>query len=184
LRIILTVCFTAFLVLYLARAMRTNERGEFIKAGLVLGVSLYAYQVLGVSLYAYQVTRIFPVLVALASGLLIVFGVVRWLRDRSQSPHFIKTLLNSLVLTVLVAAVFVPMATFIRQYPEDYLRRTTGRLLGDDLIQETDAAGNLVERLPTPEEQAEAFNRNLGILADNIRRALLMYNFNGDVAWL
>lgn len=174
LRIILTVCFTALLVLYLARAMRTNERGEFIKAGLVLGVSLYAY----------QVTRIFPVLVALASGLLIVFGGVRWLRDRSQSPQFVKTLLNSLVLTVIVAAVFVPMATFIRQYPEDYLRRTTGRLLGDDLIQETDAAGNLVERVPTPEEQAEAFNRNLGILADNIRRALLMYNFNGDVAWI
>jgi hypothetical protein len=174
LRIILTVCFTALLVLYLARAMRTNERGEFIKAGLVLGVSLYAY----------QVTRIFPLLVAMASGLLILFSGIRWLRDRSQSPYFVKTLLNSLILTVIVAAVFVPMATFIRQYPEDYLRRTTGRLLGDDLIQETDAAGNLVERVPTPEEQAEAFNRNLGILADNIRRALLMYNFNGDVAWI
>jgi hypothetical protein len=174
LRIILTVCFTALLVLYLARAMRSNQRGDFIKAGLVLGISLYAY----------QVTRIFPVLVALAVGLMLTWAFIGWLRDRSRQPHFRRTLANALVLTVIVAAVFVPMATFIRQYPEDYLRRTTGRLLGDDLIQETDAAGNIVTRVPSDEERAAALNRNLGILLDNVRRALLMYNWNGDIAWI
>jgi hypothetical protein len=174
LRIILTVSFTALLVVYLARAMRSNDRGEFIKAGLVLGVSLYAY----------QVTRIFPVLVVLAAGLMIVFRGIGWLRDRSRNPQFRRTIVNSVVLAVIAGSVFVPMATFIRQYPEDYLRRTTGRLLGDDLIEETDAAGNLVERMPTDAERADAFNRNIGILMDNIRRALLMYNWNGDVAWI
>ena len=43
-RIPLTALFTALLLVYLARAMRFNRRSDFVKAGLILGFSLYGYQ--------------------------------------------------------------------------------------------------------------------------------------------
>jgi hypothetical protein len=81
-------------------------------------------------------------------------------------------------------SVFVPLLTFSLQYPNDFWRRTSGRLLGDDLIQTTDEKGNLVERVATLPERLEAFKQNWPILTDNIRNALLMYNWKGDVAWI
>jgi hypothetical protein len=57
-------------------------------------------------------------------------------------------------------------------------------LLGDALIQTTDAQGNIVDRVATLEERLEAFKQNWPILTDNIRNALLMYNWKGDVAWI
>ncbi|MEO0565498.1 MAG: hypothetical protein AAF125_25550, partial [Chloroflexota bacterium] len=44
--------------------------------------------------------------------------------------------------------------------------------------------GTITLREPTLTEQIEAFNANLPILGDNIRDALFMFNYKGDVAWI
>ncbi|MEP7292127.1 MAG: hypothetical protein ABI835_10100, partial [Chloroflexota bacterium] len=80
--------------------------------------------------------------------------------------------------------VFVPLFHFSVQYPEDFWRRTSGRLFGEDITRTTDANGNIVMRTPTLQERTEAFRQNVPALVNNFRNALLMYNWKGDVAWI
>jgi hypothetical protein len=174
LRIILTVVFTALLIIFLSRALRYNRRGDFIKSGLALGFGLYAY----------QAVRMLPVIVLIGVGLAILFRGIGSRFGRRGEWGLRLYIANLIVLVVISLAVFVPLLTFSLQYPNDFWRRTSGRLLGDDLIQTTDEQGNLIERHPTVEERIEAFQKNWPILTDNIRNALLMYNWKGDVAWI
>ncbi len=167
LRIILTVSFTALLIVYLARALRYNQRGDYIKAGLVLGFGLYAY----------QAVRMLPVVIVVGVIMAFLFKARGW-RERG------RYITNLAVLVAMALIVFVPLLTFSLQYPNDFWRRTSGRLLGDELIQMTDESGNLVERRASMEERLEAFGKNVPILVDNIRNSLLMYNWKGDVAWI
>lgn len=167
LRIVLTTLVTAALLIFLARAMRHNRRIDFIKAGLVLGFGLYAY----------QAVRMLPVVVTVGVGLAFLFHARTWLDRR-------RYLLNFGVLVLVAFVVFVPLFGYWLQYPQDFWRRTQGRLLGDDLIVTTDAAGNLVERSATVQERLQAFSENMPILANNLRTALLMFNWKGDVAWI
>ncbi len=174
LRINLTVLFTALVVIYLARGIRWNRRGDFIKAGLTLGIGLYAY----------QAVRMLPVVII--AGIVLAI-VMRWVMRRfgqGGGVQFGKTLFHFVVLVIISGTVFTPMLGFALQYPNDFWRRTSGRLLGDDLIQTTDSEGNLIERIPTLEERFAAFQQNVPVLLDNIRNALLMYNWKGDVAWV
>jgi hypothetical protein len=68
--------------------------------------------------------------------------------------------------------------------PQIFWQRTFGRLLGDDLIQTEDANGNIVMRNATFDERMDALKKNLPVLMDNLRNALLMFNWKGDVAWI
>jgi hypothetical protein len=167
LRIVLTPLVTALLVIFLSRALRDNRRGDFIKAGLVLGLGLYMY----------QAVRMLPVVVLIGIGLALLFKA----RSLRTAQLYVWHLA---VLVIIAGVVFVPMLGFAQQYPDDFWRRTSGRLLGDDLIQTTDEAGNVIEREPTPAERMAALRENLNILTNNIRNALLMYNWKGDVAWI
>lgn len=170
LRIVLTVIVTALLVIYLSRGIRYNRRGDFIKAGLILGVGVYAY----------QAVRMLPVVVIAGVLLAIIFALFR----SRRWEHISRYLVNLGVLVLFSFVVFVPMLGFARDYPEDFWRRTSGRLLGDELVQTTDENGQLVTREATIEERMSAFQQNFGILVTNIRNALLMYNWKGDVAWI
>lgn len=167
LRIVLTPLVASLLLIYLSRAMRHNRRGDFIVAGLILGFGLYTY----------QAVRMLPVVVVVGVGMAFVFHA-RNLRDRARYAIHLGAL-------VLVAfTVFVPLMRYWDQYPESFWMRTSGRLLGDDVIQEEDAAGNIVMRNATIEDRLDAFERNLPVLGNNLRNALLMYNWKGDVAWI
>jgi hypothetical protein len=167
LRIVLTPLVTALLLGYLASALRYNRRGDYIKAGLVLGIGLYTY----------QAVRMLPVVVVAGVGLAFLFKARSWL-DRW------RYLVNLSVLALIAFVVFVPLFGFSLEQPQYFWMRTFGRVLGDDVIQTTDEAGNLVERTATLPERIEAFQQNLPVLASNIRSALLMYNWKGDVAWI
>lgn len=167
LRIVLTTVVTALLLAFLARALRYNRRGDFILAGLTLGLGLYTY----------QAVRMLPLVVLAGVGMALLF------RARSGRAAA-RYLLNTAVLIVVAFVVFVPLFGFWLQYPEDFWRRTQGRLLGDDVIQTVNDQGQIVERQATVQERLDAFNRNLPILADNLRGALLMFNWKGDVAWI
>ncbi|MCB9453389.1 MAG: glycosyltransferase family 39 protein [Anaerolineaceae bacterium] len=167
LRIVLTPLVTALLLGFLASALRYNRRGDYIKAGLVLGVGLYTY----------QAVRMLPVVVVAGVVLAFLFKARSWL-DRW------RYVVNLGLLALIAFVVFVPLFEFSLEQPQYFWMRTFGRLLGDEVIQTTDDAGNLVERTTTIQERLEAFQSNLPILAGNVRNALLMYNWKGDVAWI
>lgn len=167
LRIVLTTVVTALLLTFLARALRYNRRADFILAGLTLGLGLYTY----------QAVRMLPLVVLAGVGLALIFRA----RSRRAAGRY---LLNTAALVVVAFVVFVPLFGFWLQYPEDFWRRTQGRLLGDDVIQTVNEQGQIVERQATVQERLDAFSRNLPILADNLRGALLMFNWKGDVAWI
>ncbi len=170
LRITLTVFYTVLLVIYFSRGLRLNNRGDFIKAGLILGFGIYAY----------QAVRMLPVVVVVGVGIAMMFSLFR----PGRWGQIARYAVNLAALVIVSLVVFVPMLGFSLQYPEDFWRRTSGRLLGDDIIQTTDAAGNLVERQATLQERVEAFSENIPVLLGNIRNAVLMYNWKGDVAWV
>jgi hypothetical protein len=173
LRIVLTTVFTALVLIFFVRALRTNQRGDFIKTGLALGFGLYAYQAM----------RMVPVVIILGGLLLLVFRLVGYFTRRAPI-HVWRTLWNFTVLVLIALVVFTPLLGFSLQYPEDFWRRTQGRLLGDDLIQTMNEQGELIQRVPTLQERLDAFRDNVPLLMNNIRNALLMYNWKGDVAWI
>ncbi len=166
LRIVLTPLVTALLVIFLSRALRTNRRGSFILAGLALGFGLYTY----------QAVRMLPVVVVAGVALAVIFKARTWGERRRYVQHLA-------VLVIVSAVVFVPLLTFWIQFPNSFWMRTEGRLLGDDIILARNEAGQLVERQATLQERMDAFRANLPVLLDNIRNALLMYNWKGDVLW-
>ena len=170
LRIVLTVIVTGLLIIFLSRALRHNRRGDFIKSGLVLGAGVYAY----------QAARMLPVVVIAGVVIAIIFSLFR----RGRLEQVTRYIANLVILVLISLVVFVPMLGFARDYPEDFWRRTSGRLLGDDTVQITNADGQLVSRNATAEERMAAFQKNVGILVNNTRNALLMYNWKGDVAWI
>lgn len=166
LRIVLTVLVASLLLIFLARALRHNRRGDFILAGLVLGFGLYTY----------QAVRMLPVVVMIGVALAVVFKARTWLERRTYG-------LNFAVLVLIAVAAFVPLLTFSLQYPDYFWMRTSGRLLGDDIITTRDEEGRLIERQALLPERLAAFQKNLPVLMSNIRNALLMYNWKGDVLW-
>jgi hypothetical protein len=167
LRIVLTVIFTTILMVFLARALRHNRRADFLKAGLTLGIGLYAY----------QAVRMLPVVVVVGFLIALVFKARVWADRR-------RYVVNLAALVIVAFAVFVPLFQFSVQYPDSFWMRTSGRLLGDEIIQETNDKGELVKRYASIQERLGAFQKNLPVLMSNLRNAMLMYNWKGDVAWI
>ena len=167
LRIVLTPLFTALVIIFLARGLRHNKRSDFLWAGIALGAGVYAYQSM----------RILPLAVVVGVGIALIFSL-RSLRDRRQM------MMNLAALVIVSFVIFVPLFHYSVEYPEDFWRRTSGRLFGDELTQTTDENGDLVMRVPSMQERIVAFDKNIPVLLDNFRNALLMYNWKGDVAWI
>jgi hypothetical protein len=166
LRIVLTTLITPIILVFLARAMRHNRREDYIKAGVALGFGLYMY----------QAVRMLPVVIVLGVALAFLFKARTMLQRRDY-------LINLAVLVLVSLVVFLPLFHYSLQYPEDFWRRTSGRLLGE-AIQTTNDAGEIIERDPNLGERIQAFRENLPALMNNIRNALLMYNWKSDVAWI
>jgi hypothetical protein len=177
LRIVLTPLVTALLLILLARALRFNRRWDWIGVGVVLGFGVYTY----------QAVRMLPIVVIAGVGLAVVLGIRNWRKVEGGSlfPRMTRLMLLNLVAAGIVAFVaFVPLFRFSIEFPEDFWRRTSGRLFGDAITQDTDEDGNLIFRQATLEERFNAFQENLPALLGNLRAALLMYNWKGDVAWI
>ena len=147
------------------RGVRHNRRGDFIIAGLILGFGLYTY----------QAVRMLPIVILAVVAVAIVFNA-KTMKDR------LNYILNLVVLVAISFSAFLPMFHYSVENPELFWRRTTGRLLGDDVIQETLDDGTLIYRDATPQERFDAFLGNVPTIANNIRNVLLMFNWEGDVA--
>lgn len=167
LRIVLTPLVAALLVIFLSRGMRHNRRGDFILAGLILGFGLYTY----------QAVRMLPVVVLVGVGIAFFYH----LRNVAMRQRYI---LNLAALVTVAFIVFIPLFRFSIDAPDAFWMRTAGRLLGDVLIQDVDEAGNIIQRNATIAERLEAFGENIPALTENIRNALLMFHWKGDVGWI
>lgn len=165
LRLVLTPPITAIILIFLSRALRQNRRADFIITGLALGFGLYMY----------QAVRMLPVVIVVA----IVLGIFFYARSWAQRRQYVY---NLSVLVTISFMVFLPMFHYSLEQPELFWRRTTGRLLGDDIIQERNADGTIQMREATIEERFDAFRQNVPVLMSNIRDVLLMFNWKGDVA--
>lgn len=166
LRIVLTPLFTALFIGFLARALRYNRRWDFIYAGLVLGAGLYGYQAL----------RMLPILAVVGGFFGMVVGARTW-RVR------LTLAANMVALALIAAVVFIPLYRYSVDYTDEFWSRSSGRLFGDDLTQETLPDGTVVRRAATLQERSDAFAANLPNLITNTRNALLMFHWRGDVAW-
>jgi hypothetical protein len=167
LRIVLTPAVIAMLAIYLSRAMRHNHRADFIKAGLVLGFGLYAYQAI----------RMAPLAVLVGVGISLVFYM-------HGAGNRLRMIGNLAVLVLVAFVVFLPMFHYSLEVPEQFWERTTTRLLGDSVIFETQADGIIRERYASLEERFAALGANLPVLTRNIGNALGMFHLRGDIAWI
>lgn len=157
LRIVLTTAVAALLLLFLYRALRHNRRGDFLAAGLVTGLGLYTY----------QATRMLPPV--------ILAGVALALLQYPARQRL--ALLRNLAALVLIAlAAFVPLGGFALEFPQEFWRRTSSRVLGDAAIR---AEGSDSADLQLADARVILLQ-----LGENLRNALLMFNVRGDVAWI
>lgn len=167
LRIMLTPLVTTAFLIYVIRLIRHNRREDAVMLGLVIGVGIYSYQAL----------RMLPVVAVVAAAYIFIFVA----RDNRQR---FAAVFNLIVIAAVSFAVFVPMFKYSTEHPEDFWRRAQGRMLGDDVITETLPDGTIINRSPTIGERLSAFWENVPQLGDNLRRALLMFTYRADVAWL
>ena len=110
--------------------------------------------------------------------LAVIFRARTWAARRRYAANYVA-------LVLIAVAVFVPLGRFMIDSPNLFWMRTAGRLFGDDVITETDpVTQQLVERDATVQDRINAFAANLPVLGNNVRNALLMFNWKGDVAWI
>jgi len=166
LRIMLTPLVTGLLLWALVRFVRWNRRGDALWAGLILGLGLYSYQAL----------RLLPVLAGLAVLMGVIFVARTW---RARAAYA----MNLVVMAVVSFAIFVPLLRFANDYPDDFWRRASGRLLGENVICDYDNNGGCISRTPTLSERLDALGKNIPVLGENLARAFGMFTYRGDIAW-
>ncbi len=169
LRIVLTTFFTSLVLLFLVRGIRSNHRWDFIWAGLMLGIGLYAY----------QAVRMLPVVVVAGLWIALLYKLFR--RGDHRLLETRRLVANSAVLVIVALVAFAPLLNFIRESPRDFLERTNTRLLGDGILVVTDSEGNTVTRTAN---MLELIWAQRDVFLSNLRNAVLSYNFSGDIAWL
>lgn len=157
LRIVLTTAVTAVLLLLLWRALRHNRRGDFLAAGLVTGMGLYTY----------QAARMLP--------LVVLAGVALAMLWRAGGQRLLL-LRNFAALTLMALVVAVPLGGYALEFPQDFWRRSTSRILGDGAIR--------ADVTPGTGEHLAALTAGPRQLLENLGDALLMFNHRGDIAWI
>lgn len=167
LRIILTPLIMSLIMIYFARALRFNQRADYILAGIALGFGLYMYQAI----------RMVPVLIVLVVLLAMYISARHW-QDRLRYG------MNLFVLAFISLIVFLPMLHYSLDQPEQFWRRTIGRLSGDDVVEETLPDGTIKPLDPTLGDYIESFTENVPQLMNNMRNALWMFQYKGDGAWI
>ncbi|MAU09248.1 MAG: hypothetical protein CL607_05460 [Anaerolineaceae bacterium] len=167
LRIVLMPLQMSLVLIFLIRAVRYNTRADYILTGLMLGFGLYMYQAM----------RMVPVLIVM------VVLLAAYLRGRTLGDWF-RYGVNLVILALVSLVVFLPMLHYSVEQPEQFWRRTAGRILGDDVIQEVAEDGSIQMREPSIAERVDAFSQNVPQLMSNTRNVLMMFHIRGDGAWI
>ncbi|MCY3798690.1 MAG: glycosyltransferase family 39 protein [Chloroflexi bacterium] len=130
-RISLAPLFSALTAVYLVRALRGNQRPDYVKAGLALGFGLLGY----------QAVRMLPL--AAVGGVLIA-GALAGKTMRARLSY----LLNLAVLAFVAFMVFLPLFHYWMEEPENYMRRTNTRIFGDLPTTDAERASFVMESVP------------------------------------
>ena len=109
----LLVVFSALTLVFLARAMRTNRRADYILLGLTLGYGMYAY----------TACRMLPLVVVAGVGLAVLLRSIRW-RER------LRYVCNLGVCAFIAAVVSLPIFHVSRDYPHRFYTNNTGPVFG------------------------------------------------------
>jgi 4-amino-4-deoxy-L-arabinose transferase-like glycosyltransferase len=110
---------------------------------------------LGLGLFGYYAFRIVPLLV-------IVFCVIKLLFDRGPGFHFGRFAVNISLLVITSALVFLPMLRFWYDEPDVYWYRALTR---------------------ATDKERTTSDDTIKVFADNVKRTLLMFNYEGAAAW-
>ncbi|MBP1692428.1 MAG: putative rane protein [Chloroflexi bacterium] len=112
LRLPFYILFTALVMYFLLRGLRSGNRNDFIWLGLALGLSMYGY----------SADRILPLLVIVAVGIYLLH--TRTHGARRQAFWF------TIMALVIAGVVFLPMFHYLIDQPEAFLYRMLTRLSG------------------------------------------------------
>ena len=110
LRLPFSFLFTAALLYFLLRGLRTGSINQFVLAGITLGLGLYGY----------TPARLLPLLILVAIGL--------YLLHQRNRPHWQFALTGLLAIIVLSLVLFVPMLRYMLAEPDAFLLRTLSRM--------------------------------------------------------
>jgi hypothetical protein len=110
LRLPFYMLFTAAVLYFLLRGLRTGSTNQFVLAGVSLGLSLYGY----------TPDRVLPLLVLAAIGLYLLH-----LRTRPRAQFALTGLL---AITILSLVLFLPMLRYMLAEPDAFLLRTLSRM--------------------------------------------------------
>ncbi len=110
---------------------------------------------LGLGLYGYMAFRIVPLLI-------VVLCALKLLLDRGPGFDLKRFVMNLIVLVVTSAVVFLPLLRYMYDEPKAFWYRTLTR---------TTTLETGIQRSATE------------VFADNVKNALLMFNWIGDDAW-
>ena len=106
--------FSAAVLYFLFKALRTGNRNSFLVAGLILGLSAYGY----------SADRILPLAVAVAIGLYLVHGQSKGVRK--------QTIWQTLMLALIALVVFLPLLRYMIADPTGFSGRMISRLAGTE----------------------------------------------------
>ena len=154
LRIPLTLIFVCLILIHLARAMRFNQRADYLKAALALGFCLYAY----------QAARLMPLFIGAGIFIAVVARDISW-RERWRYA------VNLAILAFVALMVYLPMLHFAIEEPDAYWGRLNERMIGSEL-----ASG--AQEITAAQLQTAAHS-----VLTNLRDALLMFNWKGNSGW-
>jgi hypothetical protein len=137
--------FVAPTLLYLVRGLRTHNRNDFIIAGIFLGLGLHGYSPF----------RMMPILVVVA--FILYFLHLKWKENFQQAVWWF------LIVVVVSAFVFLPLARYWMERPDLFGYRALSRL------------GDIETPLPGPAWQ---------IFLSNLYNGLLMFNWDDGQIWV
>jgi hypothetical protein len=161
-----TAAFALPALFFLFRALRENRRNDWLACGLILGFGLYGYTAF----------RIVPLLFIALIGAHALLDLGARLIRRGHGdagapgarPRYADALAlrywrNALVSGVAALLVFLPMLRYMVDDPRMFWHRALTR------------TGGAERALPS----------DLGsVLLENVKNALLMFNYRGDVVWV
>lgn len=127
-RINTTSFWAPAIMIFFARALRSNRRSDFVLAGLLLGYGLISYQAM----------RMIPASLVAGIFITLLIGRYAWRKRASY-------LLNLAVLAGIAFTVFTPIMRYWTEYPQDYMRRTSTRMFGDMPVTEEERTEFLLD---------------------------------------
>ena len=154
-------------------ALRTHLTTPFAAMAIIYLVRAIRYNrrsdfvacglLLGFSLYAYTASRILPLAVFAAVAITVVICRHSW-RER------LKYALHLAVLFFVSAMVLLPMIHYMLDQPQTFWQQISMHLSGHDTV---------------GERSLEIINNdNVAILLNNVKKALLSFNWSGDGDWI